>query len=107
MKSLIYALSVLLIGSSAFAAIRCAEGNEKIVVDPHRKEVEIIKDGQVKKVAIISRNSHGYGMFGEKTYELQGGYILGFEQRITGSPKKDLTVFKNGEPVASYHDCSL
>lgn len=107
MKRILFTGLIMLISSWSHAAIRCQSENEKIVIDPSSKEVEIVKDGHTKKVKIISRSEHGYGMFGEKTYELQGGYILGLKQRVTGSSKKDLTVFKNGSPVANYHDCSL
>lgn len=107
MKALIL-ISVFLMSATGYAAIKCEDGGEKITIDTRSKQVEIVKeDGHAQTLKMIQGNHHAFGFYGDKAYEIQGGYILGLKQRSAKSPKKDLTVFKNGAPIAQYKDCTL
>jgi hypothetical protein len=99
-------LTICLTAQLGFAKVNCSAEGEKVSIDPQHKEVEILRDGQIRKVQILAQNHNAYKLFGESTYKLEGGYVLGLKASKTKS-KKNLTVFLDGEPVASLNDCSV
>lgn len=92
-------MMVLLMAQTGFAKVNCSSSTEKVTIDPKHKLVEIIKDGKSNKLEIVGANHHAYKMFGDSTYQLPDGYVLGLKA-------KRLTVFRDGSPVASLSDCT-
>jgi hypothetical protein len=94
------------ISAAAWAELRCKDNESQIVVHPEKKKVEVVRDGQTHQLDIVGKNHHAYRMFGENTYEVEGGIILGVKSNKVDR-KKDLTVFRNGSPVSTFKNCSL
>lgn len=104
MRLILITLTGLLLSNLCLAKIRCSNEDEAITIDPHHKKVSILKDGHTTDLKIISKNHHAYKLFGDSTYEVQGGFILGIKNT---SASKNLTVFKDGAPVSSISGCTL
>lgn len=88
----------LLFAQVGFAKVNCKTANEAVTIDPKKKIVEIVRNGESTKVRIVQANQTAYKLFGDSTYEIEGGYILGLKA-------KRLTVFRDGSPVASLNEC--
>ena len=106
MKRLLLAIGILVFSIPSLAEVRCKDGKDQIVVRPQNKKVEVLRDGQLHQLKIVSRNHHAYRMFGESTFEVEGGIILGVQSN-NRDKKKDLTVFRNGSPISTYRNCSI
>lgn len=104
MKVLFLAI-FLIVGQTGFAKVHCKSPTEEVRIDPKRKMVEIIQHGETRKLNIVSQNHHAYRLFGDSTYALPGGYVLGLKPLNQKSGQKRLTVFKYGAPVASLDKC--
>jgi len=99
-------ITLLLVGQLGYAKVNCTSPTEKVTIDPKRKIVEITRNGESKAVEIIGENHNAYQIFGDSTYELEGGYILGLKPLNSKSKAQRLTVFRNGSPVASLSECT-
>lgn len=106
MKRLFLTALAFLISATAWADLRCKDGEAQIVVRPQKKKVEVYRDGHLTQLDIVGKNHHAYRMFGENTFEVEGGIILGVKSNKMDR-KKDLTVFRNGSPVSTFKNCSL
>ena len=90
--------TILLTAQMGFAKVNCKTANEAVTIDPKKKLVEIVRNGESTKVRIVQANQTAYKLFGDSTYEIEGGYVLGLKA-------KRLTVFRDGAPVASLNEC--
>ncbi|MEZ0393187.1 MAG: hypothetical protein ACAH59_13280 [Pseudobdellovibrionaceae bacterium] len=104
MRFILFSL-IFLSAQLGMAKISCSSEADKVTIDTRAKEVEIIRNGHSKKLQILEQNHHAYRLFGEKTYALPGGYVLGLKKSGKSSANPRLTVFHDGEPVTSMPDC--
>lgn len=106
MKALSTVVIILLAAQVSFAKYSCKTDEEKLVVDPSNKRVVLTKDGVPHRLKILNPANHGFQLFGnnKQAFEVEGGYIVGIKD-AKNSNRKDLSVFKRGEVVASFSDC--
>jgi hypothetical protein len=107
MKAVGILLTILMTGSLALAKYSCQNDDQKLVVDPSHKRLTLTKDGKPHRLKILNPANHGFQMFGNtaKAFEVEGGYVVGIKD-TKNSSKKDLSIFKRGEVVATFNDCT-
>jgi len=107
MKSLSLILMILFVAPAGYAKLSCTSADQKFVVDPARKRVILTKDGKPHRLKILNPANHGFEMFGKtsEAYEVEGGYVVGIKD-TKDAKHKDLSIFKRGEVVASFNDCT-
>ena len=105
MKILMISLLIFFARESTSAAVRCQGRGELITLDADRRQVEINRKGRIIFLKILSANHHAYGLFGAEAYQTEGGYIFGLKKNRPELSQRDLTIFRNSEPLLSYRDC--
>jgi hypothetical protein len=107
MKAQAALLMILLTAQAGFAKYSCTADGEKLVVDPSNKSITLTKDGKPHHLRILNPANHGFEMFGrtKQAFEIEGGYVVGIKDE-KNSNRKELSVFKRGEVIANFNDCT-
>ncbi len=108
MKATHIFLMILLTAQAGFAKLSCTTDDRKLEVDTAHKRVVLTVDGKPHRFRIISPANHGFQLFGRtsEAYEVEGGLMVGIKD-TKDSTRKDLSVFRRGEAIASFSDCEL
>ncbi len=107
MKALGMILLIFMTAQTSFAKFSCTADGDKLVVDPRHKRLTLTKDGKPYRLKILNPANNGFQLFGKnkEAYEVEGGYVVGIKD-TKDSTRKDLSVFKSGEVVATFSDCT-
>lgn len=106
MKRLLFLSAFLLIAQTSAAKLSCLSDEQKLVVDPQHKQLELTKAGVPHRLKILNPANHGFEIFGKTSsaYEVEGGLVVGIKDS-KDAKRKDLSVFRRGEVIASFKDC--